>query len=300
MEEKQSKFWDFYNKNYKKLLIIPMIVLILSIVLIYNFYRVNGDIIHKEVSLKGGITVTVYYKERIDVNELNNFLIERFNNADVNTRLLSSLGTSEVTGFIIETSDIKPDELKKALEEKLSIKLNDKNYSIEEVGSSLGESFYKEMLYAVLFAFLFMALVVFITFRLFVPSFAIVLCAFSDIVTTLAIVDLIGLRIGTSGIAAFLMLIGYSIDTDILLTTRVLKRKEGSVIDRFRGAFKTGLTLSIATIIALSVAFIFTNSIVLKQIFLIIVIGLIADIFYTWVQNGCMLYWYAMKKEHGN
>ena len=156
------------------------------------------------------------------------------------------------------------------------------------------------MLYAVLFAFLFMALVVFITFRLFVPSFAIVLCAFSDIVTTLAIVDLIGLRIGTSGIAAFLMLIGYSIDTDILLTTRVLKRKEGMVIERFKGAFKTGLTLSVATIVALFFAFIFTNSIVLKQIFLIIVIGLICDIFYTWIQNGCMLYWYAMKKEHEN
>ena len=219
MEEKQSKFWHFYNKSYKKLLMIPMIVLIVSILLIYNFYRINGDIINKEVSLKGGITATVYYKDKVDVNGLNNFLIERFNNADINTRLLSSLGTSEVTGFIIETSDIKPDEFKKALEERLNIKLDENNYSIEEVGSSLGESFYKEMLYAVLFAFLFMALVVFITFRLFVPSFAIVLCAFSDIVTTLAIVDLIGLRIGTSGIAAFLMLIGYSIDTDILLTT---------------------------------------------------------------------------------
>src|SRR3989338_1474755 len=114
------------------------------------------------------------------------------------------------------------------------------------------------MLFAVLFAFLLMAIVVFITFRLFIPSFAIVLCAFSDIVTTLAIVDLIGLRIGTSGIAAFLMLIGYSIDSDILLTTRVLKRKEGSVMERFRGAFKTGLTLSITTIIALFFAFIFT------------------------------------------
>ena len=41
----------------------------------------------------------------------------------------------------------------------------------------------------------------------------------------LALIDFLGIEISAAGIAAFLMLIGYSVDTDILLTSRALKRK---------------------------------------------------------------------------
>ena len=44
-----------------------------------------------------------------------------------------------------------------------------------------------------------------------VPSIAVILAAFSDILITLAVVNLLGIKISTAGIAAFLMLIGYSI-----------------------------------------------------------------------------------------
>ena len=42
------------------------------------------------------------------------------------------------------------------------------------------------------------------------------------------------------GIAAFLLLIGYSIDSDILLTTKVLKRRMGTLFERVKSAMKTG------------------------------------------------------------
>ena len=297
MEEKQSKFWDFYNKNYKKLLMIPMIVLIVSILLIYNFYRINGDIINKEVSLKGGITATVYYKDKIDVNGLNNFLIERFNNADINTRVLSSLGTSEVTGFIIETSDIKPDEFKKALEERLNIKLDGKNYSIEEVGSSLGESFYKELITAVLIAFIFMAIVIFITFRTLAPSAAVVLSALIDIVIPLAIINLLNIKVSSAGVVAFLLLIGYSVDTDILLTTRALKRYNAPLFDRMYSSMKTGLTMTFCAIAVMVTGIILSTTPIIKEMFFIILLGLITDIFSTYFTNASILKIYCKRKN---
>ena len=75
-----------------------------------------------------------------------------------------------------------------------------------------------------------MGLVVFIYFRTLVPSLAVILAAFSDIVVTLAIFNLTGEKLSTAGVAAFLMLIGYSVDTDILLNTRVLKKLKLPII----------------------------------------------------------------------
>jgi preprotein translocase subunit SecF len=148
------------------------------------------------------------------------------------------------------------------------------------------------------FAFFFMAMVVFIIFRTFVPSLAVIISAFADILMTLALVDILGIKLSSAGIIAFLMLIGYSVDTDILLTNRVLKRTEGTLNQRIFGAFKTGVTMTLTSFAAILFAFIVvrTFSIVLSQIFTILLIGLGFDILNTWITNVSILKWYVNKK----
>ena len=114
----------------------------------------------------------------------------------------------------------------------------------------------------------------------------------------LALMDILGIRISAAGIAAFLMLIGYSVDTDILLSTRLLKRKEGQLSERIASAFKTGITMTLTTIAAVIVALIVSDSEVISQIMLIILIGLVVDIINTWIQNLGLLRWY-LKNEQG-
>jgi len=132
-----------------------------------------------------------------------------------------------------------------------------------------------------------------------IPSMAVITCAFADIVMTLFVVDLIGMKVSTAGIVAFLMLIGYSVDTDILLTTRVLKMTSGTVNARILGAFKTGVTMSLASFIAVLVGYIIARNFsdVLSQIFLILCIGLLLDIFNTWVTNASLIKWYVEHKK---
>ncbi len=127
-----------------------------------------------------------------------------------------------------------------------------------------------------------------------VPSIAVISAAFADIIMTVAVIDIIGMQISAAGIVAFLMLIGYSVDTDILLTSRTLRNKEGSVNHRIFGAFKTGITMTIAAIaaVAASLVIIYSFSETLKQIFGIICIGLIFDIMNTWITNAAILKWY--------
>lgn len=291
-----NKIEKFYDKNYKKLLLIPNILLLIALLIVVYHYSTTGEIINKDVSLKGGVTATVYTDKQIDINELENYLKTRLGDAVV--RRLSEFGTDKQIGFVIDTSNTNGDILQKELETKLNLKLDQSNYSSEQFGSSLGQSFYKQMLIALGLSFLFMAIVVFITFRNFIPSAAVVYAAFMDIVIPVAITILFNIKISAAGISALLMLIGYSIDTDILLTTRVLKRKEGSIWERMTSSAKTGLTMTFAAIVALGAGYFITSSLVIKEMFFIIVIGLFTDIPSTWLMNAGILKWYVNKKEN--
>jgi preprotein translocase subunit SecF len=137
---------------------------------------------------------------------------------------------------------------------------------------------------------------IYIFLRWSIPSLAVIIAVFSDILITLAIVNLLGIKLSSAGIAAFLMLIGYSVDTNILLSIRLLKRKEGTGMERIYGALKTGLTMTTTTVIAVTVTMLITQSEIIKQIMLILLIGLVADLISTWIQNVGILRFYLERK----
>ncbi len=284
----------FHDKYFKHLLIIPLVLLIFSFAYIGFFYAQTGDFAKKDISLTGGTSVTLYAPEKISVikQELSNSL----ENLEVTE--LFDLVSQEQKGVIIKTSS-DAQQTKQVIEDSLGYKLTEENSSIEFTGSALSRSFYQQLLIAILVAFIFMALVVFILFRTLVPSLAVVLSAFADIIMTLAFIDLLGISLSSAGIVAFLMLIGYSVDTDILLTTRLLKRSGSSTNQRIFGAFKTGITMTLTSLFAITFAFFVVKSfsVVLAQIFSILIIGLCFDILNTWITNVSILKWYLEKKQ---
>jgi len=335
------KFESWYDKNYKKLLIIPAILLALSLIYITAFYVQTGDIINKDVSLTGGTTITI--QTDVSAQEIENAVSQTLTDFEVKT--ISDNAGNQIQ-LMITVGEQHSEALETALEEFLGYELASENSSKETTSASLSADFYKQLIVAILLAFFWMAAVVFIIFskgkkaktwaiiinillgffmgnffltinpvvsaiiflafatfliRMYiknsVPAFAVMLSAFSDIVMTLAIVNFLGIKLSTAGIVAFLMLIGYSVDTDILLTTRLLKKKE-SVNSALFGAFKTGTTMTITSIIAIITALIvvFSFASVLNQIFTILLIGLSLDLFNTWVTNASIIKWYVETK----
>lgn len=285
---------NIYDKQYKKLLIITIVLLFLSIGFLGYQYATTGEFVQKGVSLKGGITVTIPTEQDIDTEQLQLQLSSQLPEADIGTRTITEAGS--IKAIIIEAADAEINELENAIK-KTEVPLIEDQYTIESMGSALGEQFFKQTITAVIIAFLAMGLVVFITFRKTVPSLFVILAASSDMICTLAVVSLLGIKLSTAGVAAFLMLIGYSVDTDILLTTRVIKRKQGAIFQRILGAMKTGMTMSMTSFLAAIVAYTFTTSDVIKQIMLIIIIGLAFDMLNTWIQNAGILRWHLEKKE---
>ena len=281
-----------YENNYKKLILVSLGLLVISLIILGINYFSTGAVIERDISLKGGISVTIE-KEGLNEQEISSYLAQKFGN--VNVRTLTELSTRKDMGLIIEASNVGEDELKAALKEKINF--DESQYSSESYSSSFSESFYKQLVMVLLFAFILMAIVVAVTFRTFIPSLAVILAALIDILATLAIISLLHIQISAGGITAFLLVIGYSIDTDVLLTTKLIKRKIGTMYERFAQSVKTGLTMTITSIAAVFVGYLFSAASILKEIFLIIFIALIIDIITTYIGNGSILIWYIKNKK---
>jgi len=188
-------------------------------------------------------------------------------------------------------------------QEELAAKVTSeyKNVEIKQMGEIVSESLRGQALRAVVLSFVLMAVVVFIVFRTFIPSIAAVLAAFADIAFAAAMMDVFGIELSLGTVAALLMLIGYSVDTDILLTTRLLKRK-GELNEKIRDAMKTGLTMTTTTLAALVILYIistgsiiistFTRIDIIRDISVVLIFGLIADMINTWMTNTGILRWY--------
>lgn len=292
-----NKIKEFYEKKYRVLLIIPFLLLLFAIIQIGFQYSQTGDFVNKGVSLKGGSTITLSTSmTQGEIDSLESSLTSEHPEAGLSVRSLSSAG--QTTAIVIESSLQEGDELDSMLisiEEMIGI--SSEEFSVEITGSSLGESFFKQTMVALLVAFLLMGLVVFIYFRTPIPSLAVILAAASDIVCTLAIFNLTGEKLSTAGIAALLMLIGYSVDTDILVTTKLLKKQGKPIMERVYDAMKTGLTMTGTTLVVITITVLLVKSDIVKQIMLILFIGLIVDLFMTWIQNVGILRLYLEGKK---
>jgi preprotein translocase subunit SecF len=277
-------------------MIIPLILVVFSLVYLGMFYSKNNDLIYRDVSLSGGTTITL--NGNIESSSLESQLKAKY--TDISFRTLTDLRSGETLAFIIESS-VESNLLKADVENILGYNLTEDNSSIEFTGPSLSQGFYKQLIIALIISFVLMSLVILIMFKTLVPSLAVIFAAFSDIVIPLAIINLAGMKLSAAGIAAFLMLIGYSVDTDILLTTRALdprKTRSGSLNQRIYGSFKTGILMTITALLAVLPAFFLITGLPesFRQIFLILSLGLCADIFNTWLTNVGIIKWYCERK----
>ena len=278
----------------KKLMIIPVLMVLASIGIIAVNY--SAGTIPLTIDFKGGTVITVY-----DVPEgvaLDTALEETFG-FDVQESTIRDF-SGKVIGENLEIEEFFRGDEQKAIKDYIvSQGISKENINVRDISPSITGLFIEQSIKAVLFAFLFMAGVVFWRFRTAVPSFAVILSAFSDIITTLAIMIVLQIQLSMGSFVALLLLIGYSVDTDILLTTRLLVKRQKSIKERIKGAMRTGLTMAGTTISAMIVLLLVATSTLLKEIAVVLLIGLLVDLINTWIQNVGILWWYLERDKKG-
>jgi len=148
----------------------------------------------------------------------------------------------------------------------------------------------------IIIAGILMSIIVFLAFRSLVSSIAVIQAAVFDILIALGLLSLTGFELNLAGVAALLMLIGYSIDTDIMLTSKILKQTTKSFEERVDQAFVTGITMTGTTLAAMTAIVVVTTFIhmgAIAQIATVLLMGLLADLATTWFTNLGILKWYV-------
>lgn len=292
MSEEGRESWidklDITKYPVKSLVAIPLIILLIALVVLGYTQLSVGSPLRLGMDFKGGTWV------EIATNKSCNALTEEF--ADFPVSIVGKTGIENKKR--IEFGPMSETQ-RDALIDKLNGLYGAGSYGMESISPVFGTRYLYQTLWAVLIAFTLMSIVVFAAFRSVVPSTIVILSAFSDIVVAIACVDLIGMKLSLGMVAALLMLIGYSVDTDILLTTNLL-RKRGDLTEKLRIAMKTGIMMTSTTLSAVFAMFIvsyFIDIPVLEAISIVLLFGLVADMMNTWMLNAGLLRWYIEKEE---
>lgn len=181
------------------------------------------------------------------------------------------------------------------LENFISQKYPESEISTSYIGPTMGEDLQRQARNALIIAFVGMTIVVFIAFRSPLPSFVVILSALSDMVMALGFMVLFSVQLELGTVAALLMVIGYAVDSNILLTTKLLKRR-GSLKDKVRGAMSTGITMTLTTIAAVVSLLLISTHPVLDAIAVVLLFALCADLMNTWMLNTGILTWHLKKR----
>ncbi|MCC7552412.1 hypothetical protein KO317_01975 [Candidatus Micrarchaeota archaeon] len=194
--------------------------------------------------------------------------------------------------------------IKSDYEDKLdSILKSNVNYSsitVDIVSPSLSSKFIEKATFVTVIAIVFAVILSFIVFRDIMPSLLVLTGAAADIIICLGAMGLFQIPFTLPSFAALLMMLGFSLDTDMLLTMRMLKQHEGTPKERAYEAMKTGATMSLTDFIAFVALFvlaIMTNISTYYEISAIAICGLIGDIIATWLFNAVILLIYLEKTK---
>lgn len=295
---------DITKYAIKKLVAIPLIILFISLsVLAYTYVQppVYTNSPHSPVRLGMDFLGGTMLKIRTD--ETKEELTAKFSSLPIELIGETEVGKEKMIRFG-PMSEAQKKELKNILDEEYENEQYEIPKSIDPV---FGEKYQIQAFKALIIAFALMAIVVFIVFRTFIPPLAVIVAAFSDIVISIACMDIIGIELSLGTVAALLMLIGYSVDSDILLTTNLL-RKKGDLNEKLRNAMKTGITMTSTTLSAVLAMFLVSSYIhlfsshfapipMLRDISVVLLFGLVMDLMNTWLLNAGILRWYVEKKK---
>lgn len=275
--------YDINKYNPKKMMAVPASLFAVAAVIVIITFIMTGMPVTPGIDFAGGTAVTIYTDDSKE--ELEAY----FEGYD-----LKSIDEGISGGYYLKFGPMSNEEM---------MAFNDyilegyPDAGIDQIGANFGATLQAQAFLALLFAFLGMAVVVFIAFRKILPALTVVFAGVADITITAACMNIFGIELSLATTAALLMLIGYSVDSNILLTTKVLKR-QGNLEEKMEGAFHTGLIMTSTTFCAILAMFIVSligNVPTLYTISAVLLIGLICDLIFTWGFNAGMLKLYISK-----
>ena len=172
------------------------------------------------IDFKGGTSVVVRFEEEISTTQLRDALAAM----GMGTSEIQTFGTqNEYLIYVEQQRGASATETARRVEEAISQSVSDNAYeirSIDTIGPKIGEELRKATILAVLIALLLILIYIGWRFEL-VFAVGAIAALFHDVLITLGIFGLLNYEISLKEIAAFLTIVGYSLNDTIVVYDRI-------------------------------------------------------------------------------
>tara|TARA_B100000073_G_scaffold26858_1_gene20743 strand:+ start:1451 stop:2374 length:924 start_codon:yes stop_codon:yes gene_type:complete len=198
------------------------------------------------IDFNGGTLIAVQYKKEINLNSIRTGLKEIEINGqifDFSKSEIKNFGNNSAVSIRIANLENEPENfsetlvniLKKIHPNNIPNNPDDFVLSIEKVGPKIGSELSGKALMAILYAILLILIYISIRFE-FIYAIGAIAAIFHDVIITLGIFSILGYEISLAIIAAFLTIVGYSLNDTIVIFDRIrenmktLKREDVSKV----------------------------------------------------------------------
>ena len=251
---KDSKI-DFMNKSRFTILLSGALILAGIFSLIIN----NGPKL--SIDFKGGTLIAVHYTKPININDLRSQL----KNVNINGRSFD-FSTSEIKHFgdnsnvsvRIANLENEPEKfsqnfidiLKNIYPDALPENKDDFILSIDKVSPKVGSELSGKAIMAIIYAIT--LILIYISFRFeFTYAIGAIAAIAHDVIITLGVFSILGYEISLSIIAAFLTIVGYSLNDTIVIFDRIRENmkalKRESVVSIVNKSINESLSRTVVT-----------------------------------------------------
>lgn len=274
---------DYTQYTNRQLAVVPLVVLALALLIIGGKWLITGVPVHLGIDFSGGTIL------KLIAPGGQSAIREAF---DIQPTSIRPIPAEENAYYVIFDTAATTEAAQSLRDIASQAGFEVASYSVKGVAFARGSQLLA--LGGITAAFIGMSIIVFVMFRTFIPSIAVVISAFSDIIIPIAIMNILGIKLSLGTVAALLMLIGYSVDSDILLNNHILRRR-GGFYESAYSAMRTGVTMTLTSLTAMIVmavvAYLFGVSL-LASIGTVLAFGLATDLMNTYMLNLSLLRWY--------
>lgn len=274
---------DYVDYTNRQLVAVPLALLGLALAILLLSTVLTGLPVPLGMEFTGGAEIQL---------QTSDSPAEIRDSFDVEVESITRVGSPTGNTYLVEFKSGEYESL-----DSLTDQADAAGYDIQQEGERsavFASDSQRQALIGIGIAFLGMSVLVFLMFRTLVPSVAVVASAFSDIVIPMSLMRLFGLELTLGTVAALLMLIGYSVDSDLLLNNHVLRRRGDFYTSTFR-AMRTGVTMTVTSIAAMVVMTVVANFLgipLLPAVGIVLVFGLTTDLMNTYLLNVSLLRYY--------
>ena len=294
-----------FVKNAKKFLFVALAVIVIGVIcMIMNATRGNHSL-NFSLEFLGGTSTTVDFNEDYSLSELDEKVkpVVMEVTGDANVSMQKVVGSEQV---IIKTRTLNVDE-RAEMANKLSESFGVEEGSItaESISATVGKEMRKAAILAVIIAVILMLLYIFIRFKDIRFATAAVLALCHDVLITLMAYAILRISVGNSFIAVMLTILGYSINSTIVIFDRIREMqptfpKRGDLADLVDNAVNMTLTRSILTNLTTfsSILMLYILGVAsIKEFTLPMMVGIVAGACSSVFMTGPL--WYFLRTRFG-